>query len=335
MDRKTTTAKELKKPELNLDLIKDDLKEVEKILFDQSRSDVSLVTQVNEHLLQSGGKRFRPSLLLLSGRLCGYEGRDQLLCAAAVEYAHTATLLHDDVIDEARSRRGRSSANRVFGNKASVLVGDYLLFQGFRLVMEVRNLRIMDLITDIAVRMAEGETRELENLGNLKLSESDYFDVIIAKTAVLIQSSCRIGAILGEADSSIEELLADFGLNTGIAFQLVDDALDYSGDEKLWGKEVGKDFNEAKSTLPLLYTCKSCSRSTRARIEELFKKRSRSKSDFREVLGYITECGGTEYTLNKAGEYIEKAKSCLDSFPDSEARRSLVAMADYVLERRV
>ncbi len=335
MDWKATTAKEVIRRDLDLSLIRDDLDEVEKILLDQVASEVALVNQVGRHLLNSGGKRFRPCLVLLSSRLFGHEGRDSLVCAAAVEYAHAATLLHDDVIDEATCRRGRPSANRLFGNKASVLVGDYLLFQGFQLVMRLRNMRILDVINKTAVRMAEGETKELENLGNLNLDEVDYFSVITNKTAILIQASAQIGAILGSADPSQEKCLSDFGLNVGIAFQLVDDALDYTADESQWGKKVGKDFHETKPTLPLLHSYASGSDTARSRMEKFFKKRCRVKSDFSEVLGYISGTDSINYTLNKAGDYIEQAKRNLDSFPDSEPKRALLAIADYIVERRI
>ncbi len=328
-------AKKLIKAELETSLINRELKEVEEILYGRARSGVHLVNEVSRYLLANGGKRFRPSLLLLSSKLCGYEGRDHLLCAAAVEYAHTATLLHDDVVDEARCRRGRPSANRLWGNEASVLVGDYILFQGYQILMQIRNLRIMDLITEIAIRMAEGETEELAHRGKLDVSEDRYFSVITDKTAVLMSAACKIGAILGEAKPAFEEALAEFGLNLGIAFQLVDDALDYIGDESLWGKEVGKDFNEAKATLPLIHSYQSSPASARIRLEKFFKKRCRLKSEFREVLGYLAETNSIGYTLERARNYIDTAKKNLEIFQDCPSKQALLAMSDYVVERRV
>jgi octaprenyl-diphosphate synthase len=328
-------AKELVRSEFESELISEELKEVEKVLYEEARSEVYLVNEVSNHLLGSGGKRFRSSLVLLSSKLCGYEGREHVLCAAAVEYAHTATLLHDDVVDEARCRRGRPSANQLWGNEASVLVGDFLLFQGFQILMQIKNLRIMDLVTEIAIRMAEGETEELAHRGRLDISEDSYFSVITDKTAVLMSAACQIGAILGSAKPAFEKALADFGLNIGIAFQLVDDALDYTGDESFWGKEVGKDFNEAKATLPMLHCWQSSPALAKSRIEKFFKKRCRLKSQFHEVLGYLAETNSIAYTLDKARNYIEKAKDHLELFPDSPAKQALLAMADYVVERRI
>jgi octaprenyl-diphosphate synthase len=335
MDGESITAEEVLKSEFNLELIKEDLEDVERILYEQSQSYVPLVNQVSRHLLKSGGKRFRPSLLLLSAKLFGYQGRDHLACAAAVEYAHTATLLHDDVIDEARCRRGRPSANRLFGNQASVLVGDYLLFKGFSLILGVKNSRVLDLVNSTSIRMAEGETRELEYMGDLDLSEDDYFSVITNKTAVLIQAACQIGAMLGDAGPEEEESLSSFGLNTGIAFQLVDDALDYGGEEAQWGKEVGKDFMEGKVTLPLLHAYRYSGEYERAKMEKFFKRRCRLKSHFREVAGYLYRQDSIEYTMSRAAEYIKEAKGYLAGFEDSKPRQALLALADYVVERRV
>ena len=315
---------------VELGLISQELAEVEEILLKETQSEARLIFQVSDHILKSGGKRFRPALLILSSRLCGYQGKEAIYYGAAIEYAHTATLLHDDVVDEARMRRGRISANQLWGNQASVLVGDYLLFKAFQMILALSNVRILNLLNEIALQMAEGEALQLERRGEIEISEAEYFSTIIDKTASLISASCQIGAILGEASLKEEEALADFGLNVGIAFQLVDDALDYQLSPS-WGKEPGKDFMEGKATLPLIRAYRLGNAQERVRLQELFDQRD--KEAFLEALSIIKAHRGLEYTMEKARQYINTAKKNLAIFPESPYKTALDRMADFVVER--
>jgi len=315
---------------VELGLISQELAEVEEILYKECRSEARLIFQVSDHILKSGGKRFRPALLILSSRLCGFKGKEAVYYGAAIEYAHTATLLHDDVVDEARMRRGKISANQLWGNQASVLVGDYLLFKAFQLILALKNVRILNLLNEIALQMAEGEAFQLERRGEIEISEAEYFSTIIDKTASLISASCQIGAILGEASLKEEEALADFGLNVGIAFQLVDDALDYRVSSR-WGKEPGKDFMEGKATLPLIRAYRLGNGYQKSRLRQLFERRDQEA--FLEVLSIIEELKGLEYTMEKARQYINTAKKNLAIFPDSPYKTALDRMADFVVER--
>ena len=317
----------------HLGLVSEELARVEEVLDQEARSEAELIFKVSDHILKSGGKRFRPALLLLSSRLCGCQGGENVFYAAAIEYAHTATLLHDDVVDEAEIRRGRPSANILFGNQASVLVGDYLLFKAFTVIHQLGNYRILGLLNEIALQMAEGEAWQLERRGRIEISEAEYFSTIIDKTASLISASCQIGAILGEANRKQEEALADYGLNVGIAFQLVDDALDYTNTKPGWGKQLGKDFMEGKATLPLLRAFRTGSENERSRLKEFFSKGVRSYEDYLEALQIISRLAGVEYTREKARQYSSTAKKHLSIFPDSLFKNALEAMADFVVNR--
>jgi octaprenyl-diphosphate synthase len=319
--------------EFELGLISEELQQVEEVLSQEVRSEAHIIFEVSSHILKSGGKRFRPALLLLSSQLCGYQGKDHIYYAAAIEYAHTATLIHDDVVDEANMRRGKPSANILWGNQASVLVGDYLLFKAFSLILQLGNYRILNLLNDIALQMAEGEAFQLGRRGKIEISEAEYFSTIIDKTASLISAACQIGAILGEVNRKKEEALADFGLNVGIAFQLVDDALDYKNQKPGWGKQPGKDFLESKATLPLIRAFKNARESERERLNQIFTQPELGQEHFPEALELVEKLGGIEYTMEKARQYIGIAKKNLSIFSDTPAKLALDAMADFVVER--
>jgi len=321
------------RPEVELGLINTELAQVEEILFQEARSEARLIFEVSDYILKSGGKRFRPALLLLSSHLCNYQGGKAVYYASAIEYAHTATLLHDDVVDEAKMRRGKSSANFIWGNQGSVLVGDYLLFKAFNMILQLGNIRILGLLNEIALQMAEGEAFQLANTAKIEISESEYFSSIIDKTASLISASCQIGAILGEVSRKEEEALADFGLNIGIAFQLVDDALDYRNQAPSWGKEQGKDFLEGKATLPLIRAWKIADVKGKEYLKELFSKPHRTKEDFEKALELVEAKDGIKYTMEKARQYVSIAQKHLNIFPDSPYKLALIAMADFVVER--
>jgi octaprenyl-diphosphate synthase len=316
-----------------LSLVSEELARVEEVLCQEARSEAQLILSVSDHILKSGGKRFRPALLLLASRLCGYKGGENVFYAAAIEYAHTATLLHDDVVDEASVRRGKPSANIVFGNQASILVGDYLLFKAFTVIHQLGNYRILGLLNEIALQMAEGEAFQLERRDKIDVSEAEYFSTIIDKTASLISASCQIGAIIGEANRKQEEALADYGLNVGIAFQLVDDALDYANSKPKWGKQLGKDFMEGKATLPLIRAHKIAGEKERDWLKELFSRDMRRKEDYLAALEIILKSGGVDYTMEKARQYTLVAKKNLSIFSGSPFKNALDAMAEFVVNR--
>lgn len=317
------------------ELIRRELQKVERILRQESRSEVRLLMEVADHILESGGKRFRPAVLLLSAKLCGYSGPRAVAYAAAIEYAHTSTLLHDDVVDEAKTRRGRPSANGIWGNQASVLVGDYLLFRGFSLLIQNENSQILRLVNSVATEMAEGEAFQLTRKGNARLSEAEYFRIITDKTAKLISASCRIGAILGRASARRIQALGEYGLQLGLAFQLTDDALDYAGEERAWGKKVGQDFAEGKMTLPLIRAFQNCRPPEREQIARMLAQPKRTAADFQTALGFILQHHGLDYTRGQARRHADLAQAQLRVFPDSPPKQALWKLADFVVDRSV
>jgi octaprenyl-diphosphate synthase len=319
--------------EMIMDLIGGELAEVEDEFKKNLQSEVPLISKIGEHLLLSGGKRFRPMILLLSAKLCGYKGRRQIQVASVIEFIHTATLLHDDVVDDAELRRGNASANSIWGSEASVLVGDFLLSKSFCLMVDDGDLRILKTISGATTRMAEGEIQELMRTSDLSLTEEEYLSIVANKTASLISATCQIGAILAGVDGKKEQALADFGMNLGIAFQCMDDSLDYTSTEKSFGKEIGIDLQGGKMTLPLIHALRSCSPPERKRLAEVILSETIDEEAFLSVVNLITKLGGIEYTLDKAREYVAKAKGYLDCFRLSREKTALLAMANYVVER--
>ena len=315
-------------------LVQEDLQRVEGEFNKNLDSDVKLISKIGEHLLGSGGKRFRPMILILSTRLCGYEGDRHIPLASIIEFIHTASLLHDDVVDDAALRRGHASANTLWGSEASVLVGDFLFSKSFSLMVKDGDMRILEVISDACTQLAEGEIQELIKTSDLSLAEDGYISIITRKTAALISAACRIGAILGGVDAEQETSMGKFGLNLGIAFQLIDDTLDYTSDEKEFGKTIGIDLKDGKVTLPLIHTLQKCTSQERRKLEEIFFSDTITPEDFARVTEMITRHGGTEYTINRAKGFIEQAKRCLVSFDPSEAKTAILALADYVVERR-
>jgi octaprenyl-diphosphate synthase len=272
--------------------------------------------------------------MVLAARLLNYKGDDQYALSIVFEYLHAATLLHDDVVDNAELRRGQPSANTLWGNAAVVLVGDFLLATSFFLSVLSGNLKILRVLSETTTSMAEGEVLQLINSGNLEVSEQDYIEVITRKTAILISAACQIGAILGDASEEREEAMRRFGLNLGIAFQLRDDFLDYTGSEAEFGKPVGKDLQEGKITLPLIRALKSSDNKDRHRLVDLITSDSIQEETFAEVKQIIKRYEGLDYTDQLASHYITEAKSALAIFPPSPTRESLLEIADYVVARR-
>lgn len=297
-------------------------------------SDVLLIRKVGEYVLASGGKRMRPMLVLLAARMTGYQGSQHIGVASVVEFIHTATLLHDDVVDSADLRRGEASANSVWGNEASVLVGDFLFSKSFSLMVRTGSLSILQALSDATTMMAEGEVLQLISTCDLDLSEERYMQVVRDKTAVLIAAACKCGGVLSGVNAAQEQALNDFGMNLGIAFQFMDDALDYVADQAEFGKVCGHDLEEGKMTLPLIETLRHCSTQERDHVAEVVEKEQLSDDDLVSVTALIHRYNGIDYTRTRAKELVERAKECLAIFPDSEARRALYVLADYVVNRK-
>lgn len=316
-----------------LNIIGDDLKLVELQFRKDLQSDVPLIRKVGEYVLSSGGKRVRPALLLLSARLSGYSADKAVPLASVVEFIHTATLLHDDVVDSATLRRGLASANTLWGNEASVLVGDFLFSKSFSLMVGVGSLDILRVLSDATTVIAEGEVMQLLCTGELDLTEEQYTDVIRSKTAILMSAACEAGAILGEVSQNQQQALAAFGMDLGIAFQLMDDILDYVATEEEFGKSIGHDLEEGKITLPLIHTLRNCSASERTVIASVVELDEMSLDDFRAVSSLVRQYGGIDYTIEKARFYVDRCRGHLDLFAHSPVREALINLSEYVVTR--
>ncbi|MDD2557419.1 MAG: polyprenyl synthetase family protein [Desulfuromonadaceae bacterium] len=296
-------------------------------------SEVPLIRKVGEYVLASGGKRMRPMLVLLTAMLAGYKGDKHIGVASVVEFIHTATLLHDDVVDAAVIRRGAESANRVWGNEASVLVGDFLFAKSFSIMVRAGSLPILQALSDATTKMAEGEVLQLISTCDLDLSEEKYMQVVREKTAVLIAAACLCGGILGGITPEQEQALYDFGLDLGIAFQFMDDALDYVADEAEFGKVCGHDLEEGKMTLPLIETLRHCSAAERTMVEEIIEADEVSPEALESVVALINRYDGIKYTRVRATALVERAKTYLQVFEAGEARDALETVSDYVVSR--
>jgi octaprenyl-diphosphate synthase len=317
-----------------LELVGRDLQAVEDKLVEAARSEVRLVMRVSGHILGSGGKRFRPLLMLLTAKMLGLRRRKDIVAyAAAVEFAHTSTLLHDDVIDEADLRRGDLSANRAFGNSAAIIVGDYLLFKAFNLMLAADNPEIVSLVSRVAIEMAEGEAYQLTQKQRLDLSPAQYERIIRSKTALLIQAACEIPAMAAGAKPRQRRALAAFGYRLGLAFQMADDALDYAATGQAWGKKVGKDFLEGKATLPLILAYGRASAAEKEFMRSLFRRSARNEADFQALLPIIARTRALELARERARAEIEAAKRELALFAPGPARTALLELADYVVAR--
>jgi len=314
-------------------LIQGDMLAVEARFRKNLTSDVPLIGQVGEYLLSSGGKRIRPMLLLLAAKLCNYDGEHHIELAGVVEFIHSATLLHDDVVDSAELRRGNRSANAIWGNEASVLVGDFLFAKSFSVMVGCNSLKILQLLSDTTTQMAEGEVQQLLNTADLEVDEERYLGVIRDKTAILIAAACQVGAVLAAASPLQEAALREFGLEIGTAFQLMDDALDYVADQKEFGKVRGHDLEEGKMTLPLIQTYARASVSERSEIARIVDLDLLSEADLEQVCALIEKHQGIEYTRMRAAGRIQLAKAQLEIFPQSEVRDALFTLADYVVAR--
>ncbi|MGD9158113.1 MAG: polyprenyl synthetase family protein [Desulfobacteraceae bacterium] len=296
-------------------------------------SNEPLIEEICRHSLLGEGKRLRPLLFILTALMCGYEKEDMYRLSTIFEYIHCASLLHDDVIDNADTRRKKPSASNLWGNTAAVLTGDFMFSMAFNVAIESKNFDILTIINKTGVRMTEGQVRELICTGKWDIKEEEYLKIITLKTAELLSVSCEIGAVVSEADKNTVEALKKFGLNMGIAFQMVDDLLDYSSSEEELGKPVGKDFREGKITLPLIYTIPDMKESESKRFESLLNNGSDKEEDYDELISVVRESGNMEKTKDRAQEYVEEAAKYLKDFPASSHRDNLLALNDYMLER--
>ncbi len=310
------------------------LSEVEAEIRKALRSEVELVNKVAQYIIDSGGKRIRPLLLIISAHLC--DGIDKSFInmgGSIVEFIHTATLLHDDVIDNAEIRRGISPARVLWGNQASILVGDYLYTLALSLTVKIDKVEINTLLADTCLRMAEGEMLQLNHNNDLNLSEKTYLQIIEYKTASLISTSCLFGAIIADAPDAEKEALKAYGKNIGMAFQVADDTLDYMADNDRLGKSLGEDLKEGKITLPLIHLLRNCKDSERIWIEKLIGSEHFFPADLKKMIDLMTAYGSTRYALKYAQDFSDTAKKDLASFTDSRHRQSLFAIADYVVQR--
>jgi len=314
-------------------LVEADLRRVEEKMGLESISSVDAVTAINRHLQQSGGKRLRPTLVLLACQLFGEPSEAAVAMAAVVEMVHTATLVHDDVIDEAKTRRSQPSANVLFGNQTSVLAGDWLYMQAFQIALRSRNFRVLDLLIGLTQLMVEGELLQLERLGRLEISEADYMELLDRKTASLFSVCARLGAMAGGADEADEAKLGEFAWNLGIAFQLVDDVLDFTSREKVLGKPVGNDLREGKVTLPLIYALEDATPAERQQVETVIRERSYESVSFATILGLVMRYRGVERAMERATIFTDRARVLLHQFPDSPYQRALLSVTDLVTAR--
>ncbi len=313
------------------ELIADDMQAVNRLIIEQLRSDVVLINQIGAYIVNSGGKRLRPMLVLLAARACDYQGERHINLAAIIEFIHTATLLHDDVVDGSELRRNQETANAVWGNEASVLVGDFLYSRSFEMMVAVEQMRVMDILSHATNRIAEGEVLQLLNVHNPETSEADYMEVIKRKTATLFEAGTRLGGVISGVDPQQEQALADYGLHLGIAFQLVDDALDYNSSNQDIGKNIGDDLAEGKPTLPLIQTMKQCSEADRKRLAKIIEKGGLDEIEF--VMQQVQASDAITYTETLAHEEAERAKTALSLIPNSPFREALMALADFSVAR--
>jgi octaprenyl-diphosphate synthase len=316
-----------------LDLVRDDLTKVEREIELESLAAVGAVTNIARYLSANGGKRLRPILLLLSCRLIG-ESRDSAVrLAAVVEMIHTATLVHDDVIDVAETRRGKPSTNAVWGNHTAVLAGDWLYMQAFQMALRERNFHVLDILISLTQMMVEGELLQLERIGKIDVSEADYMELIDRKTASLFSACARLGAIVAGADEIVESRLGEYAWNLGIAFQLTDDILDFTSRETTLGKPVGNDLREGKVTLPLIYALAAGDAPGRVLVETILRNRNYDGCSVEDVRSFLERYGAVERARTRAQEFARKARSIIAEFPDSPYQRALAAVAELVIDR--
>jgi len=307
-----------------------DMQAVDATIRERLASDVALIGAIGDHIVGGGGKRLRPAILLLIARALGYSGRSHVLLAAVIEFIHTATLLHDDVVDESDLRRGRPTSNAAFGNAASVLVGDFLYSRAFQMMVEAGSMRVMRILADATNRIAEGEVLQLLNIHDPTVDESRYLGVVERKTATLFEAAARIGAILAQADPAAEEACARYGAAIGTGFQIIDDVLDYDGDAQHIGKQVGDDLREGKATLPVIHALRAASPGQRTQVESAIRE---GRGDFAQIAQIVHEHGSIEYARQCARVQTEIAAAAAATLPASEFRERLLELTVFAMRR--
>lgn len=315
-----------------LAVIAADFEAVNRLIPDRLASGVEMVREIGNYIVESGGKRLRPLLTLLSARAAGYDGPNAIPLAAVIEFLHTATLLHDDVVDMSELRRGRPTANQQWGNAPSVLVGDFLYSRAFQMMVEIGNTDVMAVLARATNVIAEGEVLQLTRIGDLELDEAAYLDVIYRKTAMLFEAATHAGALLSGAPAEIKQRLQCFGAEFGRAYQVVDDALDYVGDTEVMGKAVGDDLREGKLTLPLIHALRSGDPAQVALIRSAVRERSDAEAD--RIIGIVRDTGGIDYTRDVARRHSLAARECLDVLPASPHRDAMVRLVEIALDRQ-
>lgn len=304
---------------------------VDSMIQSRLQSDVVLINQLGHYIINSGGKRLRPALAILCARACGYEGDEHINLATIIEFIHTATLLHDDVVDGSEMRRGKETANNVWGNEASVLVGDFLYTRSFEMMVEMGSMRLMQILSHTTNVIAEGEVLQLLNCNDADTTEENYLEVIHHKTAKLFEAAGRLGAVINQSSPEIEQAMADYAMHLGSAFQLVDDLLDYSESSESIGKNIGDDLAEGKPTLPLIFAMSHGSKQQESIVREAIEQGQRDKID--EIITIIKETGAIDYTAQAAQKEIEKAKDALSIINDNPYKEALISLADFALHR--
>jgi octaprenyl-diphosphate synthase len=322
----TVTGKEV------FELLRDDLAAIEREFGRDTVSSVRAITDIGEYLRAGGGKRIRPALLLLSSKLFGYSGRGAVRLGAVVEIIHTATLVHDDIIDEAKTRRGRPAANTRWGNSMCVLAGDWLYMQSFKIAVEERNFRVLDVLIDLTQQMVEGELLQIERLGKC-LSLDEHFDLIWRKTACLFSACMRMGAILAGASDEDERRVGDYGRNLGMAFQIVDDVLDLTASEEVLGKPVASDLREGKATMAVVHALAHCTPAERGLIENVLRERAFQSVTYPQILEVLHRYRSVDAAMLRPQEYSEAARKAICCFPDSEIKRALLWAPEFVVAR--
>ena len=314
------------------DLLRDDLVAIEQELGRDAASGVSTITEIAEYLREGGGKRIRPSLLLLASHMLGYSGQGSVRLGAVVEMVHTATLVHDDIIDGANIRRGRPSANTTWGNEKCVLAGDWLYMQAFKVALDEKSLRVLDLLIGLTQQMVEGELLQIQKLGRA-VSEAEYYDLIFRKTACLFSVSMRLGAVLAKATEPDETSLATYGRAVGLAFQIVDDVLDLTATEEVLGKPVASDLREGKATLSVIHSIDHGTAADRQTIQRVLDDRSFENVSREQIQKILVKNGSVEYAMAVADRYAEQSRQALAPLPDSEYKRALLWVPDFVVAR--
>ncbi len=308
-----------------------DFEAVNQLIIRQLHSDVGLVENIGHYIVDAGGKRLRPLLVLLTSNCFGYQGQQHLDLAAIIEFIHTATLLHDDVVDLSDLRRGRPTANAQWGNAPSVLVGDFLYSRAFQMMVEIGNTDIMAILANTTNIVAEGEVQQLVNARDPAVTEANYLTVVHKKTAALFESACETAAVLAAVDDAQRRAVTAFGYHLGVAFQLVDDVLDYEGDSEALGKNIGDDLAEGKPTLPLIHAMKHGAAEDAALVEQAIRDGGLDKME--EIIAIVKRCGALDYTSALAVEHAQKAKALLQQLPDNSYRTAMAELADFAVKR--